>query len=133
MDLIDLQTYSKHLPTDIKFSCVQGPRPGSSRGVALLPACLHEPWHWPGHRPSLIAVQVPFHSIELALNSFFSSWDSKMLGRQLPSLTWNSANQLTIAYSGDNVKLDEVIPVEIAEDGECYFFILKSPMDLNVL
>ena len=42
-----------------------------------------------------------------------------MLGRQLPSLTWNSANQLTIAYSGDNVKLDEVIPVEIAEDGEC--------------
>ena len=42
-----------------------------------------------------------------------------MLGRQLPSLTWNSANQLTIAYSGDNVKLDEVIPVAIADDGEC--------------
>ena len=49
-----------------------------------------------------------------------------MLGRQLPSLTWNSANQLTIAYSGDNVKLDEVIPVEIAEDGECYFFYIEK-------
>ena len=55
------------------------------------------------------------------MNLFFSSWDSKMLGRQLPSLTWNSANQLTIAYSGDNVKLDEVIPVAIAEDGESCF------------
>ena len=42
-----------------------------------------------------------------------------MLGRQLPSLAWDSANQLTIAYSGDNVKLDEIIPVAIAEDGEC--------------
>ena len=49
-------------------------------------------------------------------SSPFSSWDSKMLGRQLPSLTWNSADQLTIAYSGD--KLDEIIPVAIAEDGE---------------
>ena len=59
------------------------------------------------------------HSIKLALKSFFTSWDSKMLGRQLPSLAWDSANQLTIAYSGGNVKLDEVIPVAIAEDGEC--------------
>ena len=61
------------------------------------------------------------HSANLTMNLFFSSWDSKMLGRQLPSLTWNSANQLTIAYSGDNVKLDEVIPVAIAEDGESCF------------
>ena len=117
MDLIDLQTYSKHLPLDIKPSCVQGPRPGSSRGVALLPARLHEPWHWPGHRPSLIAVQVALTQLNWT-SSPFSSWDSKMLGRQLPSLAWNSANQLTIAYSGNNVKLDEIIPVAIAEDGE---------------
>ena len=55
------------------------------------------------------------------LTFFSSSWDSKMLGRQLPSLTWNSANQLTIAYSNDNVKLEEVIPVAIAEDGEHCF------------
>ena len=74
---------------------------------------------------------MPLHSIKLALKSFFSSWDSKMLGRQLPSLAWDSGNQLTIAYSGDNVKLDEIIPVAIAEDGECcallrYDFLLQN-------
>ena len=50
--------------------------------------------------------------------SFFSSWDSKLLGRQLPSLTWSSANHLTIAYNGAGINLEEVIPVAIAEDGE---------------
>ena len=115
---------------------MQGPGIGPARGVALLPPGLHEPRHRPRHRSALAALQVTFSFnlplidlswISLSSHPWIShrplylSWDSKMLGRQLPSLTWNSGNQLTIAYSGANVKLDEVIPVAIAEDGECCF------------
>ena len=116
---------------------MQGPGIGPARGVALLPPGLHEPRHWPRHRSALAALQVTFsfnlpliHLSWISLSShpwtshpaphrpFFFSWDSKMLGKEMPSLTWKSANHLAIAYQPDKVNLEEIIPVAIEKDGQ---------------
>ena len=41
-----------------------------------------------------------------------------MLGKEMPSLTWKSANHLAIAYQPDKVNLEEIIPVAIEKDGQ---------------
>ena len=112
---------------------MQGPGIGPAGGVALLPPGLHEPRHRPRHRSALAALQVTFSFnlplIHLSWISFSShpwtshrplylSWDSKMLGKEMPSLTWKEANHLAIAYHPDKVNLEEIIPVAIEKDGQ---------------
>ena len=41
-----------------------------------------------------------------------------MLGKEMPSLTWKSANHLAIAYQPDKVNLEDIIPVAIEKDGQ---------------
>ena len=112
---------------------MQGPGIGPARGVALLPPGLHEPRHRPRHRSALAALQVTFSFnlplidlswISLSSHPWISqrplylSWDSKMLGKEMPSLTWKAANHLAIAYHPDKVNLEEIIPVAIEKDGQ---------------
>ena len=117
----------------LHLSDMQGPGIGPAGGVALLPPGLHEPRHRPRHRSALAALQVTLsfnfplsHLSWISLSShpwisqrpLYLSWDSKMLGKEMPSLTWKAANHLAIAYNPDKVNLEEIIPVAIEKDGQ---------------